>query len=75
MGQLYSELQAVDSFGLSLLEYRSLPRAARKALWYYLMMKSYFEEQSIKKAKQKAEKDAKYRAKLPRQRIPRRRGR
>ena len=60
-------------FGLSPIEYDNLHRWDKKTLYYYLIMKNYYESESYEKMRRKSEKEKEFREKLPELDLPGRR--
>jgi len=55
----------MSSFGLSSEEFNNLHRWDKKALYYFLIMKNYFEVESYEKMKRKSEREREFKDKLP----------
>ena len=55
----------MEIFNLSPFEYENLHRWDRKVLYYYLLMKNYYESESYEKMKRKSERDREFKEKLP----------
>ena len=55
----------MEIFNLSPFEYEKLHRWDRKVLYYYLLMKNYYESESYEKMKRKSERDREFKEKLP----------
>ena len=70
---MYNDIQIMETFNLSPFEYEKLHRWDRKVLYYYLLMKNYYESESFEKMKRKSERDREFKEKLPELDIPRRR--
>ena len=64
-GILYNDVQMMSSFGLSPEEFDNLHRWDKKALYYFLIMKNYFEVESYEKMKRKSEREREFKGKLP----------
>ena len=74
---LYQEILILNEFKLKPSEWKVLPRIDKKALYYFMIMKSYYTDKEYKKIKEKSDQQTNsdnFMSKLPQQNMPYQRG-